>query len=191
MKKNLFLAITILMCFSFILGGCSLADANKDASDEDFSGVVSERIKEINDVFVASGGRTEELHRYLDKSASIEGYPDMDSFNGFAEVHITSKGNIEGLTYSFIVDENQSHQEALINVQSDYESLQNILCNVSGMGTLADERFLPDDFVNDFLATESNSLDKHYGGNLDDKLMWDISFTDGVIKVSIGHRSKG
>lgn len=191
MKKNVFLVITILMCLSFILGGCSSADANKDASDEDFSGVVSERIKEINDVFVASGGRTEELHRYSDKSASIEGYADTDSFNGFVEVHITSRGNIEGLTYSFIVDENQSHQEALINVQSDYESLQGILSKVNGMDALAAERFLPDDFVEDFLATESDSLDKHYGGNLDDNLMWDISFTDGVIKVSIGHRSRG
>lgn len=191
MKKNLFLVITILMCCSFILGGCSLTDANEDSSDEDFSGIVSERIKEINDVFVASGGRTEELHRYLDKSASIEGYADTDSFNGCAEVHITSRGNIEGLTYSFIVDENQSHQEALINVQSDYESLQGILSKISGMDTLAAERFLPDDFVEDFLATESDSLDKHYGGNLDDNLMWDISFTDGVIKISIGHRSRG
>lgn len=191
MKKNLFLAITILMCFSFIFGGCSLTGANKNVSDENFSDAVSEKIKEINDAFVTSRGRTEELHIYSDKSASIEGYPDKDSFNGFAEVHITSKGNIEGLTYSFVVEEKQSHQEALINVQSDYESLQGILSKVSGTDALAAERFLPDDFIEDFLATESDSLDKHYGGNLDDNLMWDISFTDGVIKVSIGHRSRG
>ena len=56
MKKNLFLAITVLICFSFIFGGCSLTGANEDTSDENVSGVVSERIKEINDAFVASKG---------------------------------------------------------------------------------------------------------------------------------------
>lgn len=190
MKKKLVMIMAVLACL--ILAGCSLVDVDKgDTSDKDFSQIVSEKAKEIDDVFVSSGGRTEELHKYLDKSASIEGYPDKDSFNGFAEVHITSKGNIEGVTYSFAVDKNQSHQEALINVQSDYESLQGILSKVSGMDALVAERFLPDDFVEDFLATEGDSLDKHYGGNLDDNLMWDISFTDGVIKVSIGHRSRG
>jgi hypothetical protein len=185
--KKVFVLMLAFVCL--LLGGCS-ANADEKAEEKSLD-AVSVKIGEINDAFSSSGGRTEELHIYSDKSAEIEGYLDKNSLDSFADVGVTSKGNIEGVRYCFIIEEKPSHQEALIKVQSDYELLQKVVSGIKGTDGLAGDISLPDDFVDDFVTSSSDHLDKHYGGALDDDFMQDISFDDGMLVVSVGHKSRG
>ena len=161
------------------------------AADADSSDAVSVKVGEINDVFSSSGGRTEELHIYSDRSAEIEGYLDKDTFDSFVELSITKNGAVEGATYTFIIKEKESHQEALERVQSDYESLCQVVNTIEGAEGLSSSTTLPSDFIDDFVKTENNSLTKHYGGDLDKEYMQDISFNDNLLKISVGHQSRG
>lgn len=188
MKKLIILSFVVL---SFFLGGCSLIVDERIAADADSSDAVSVKVGEINDVFSSSGGRTEELHIYSDRSAEIEGYLDKDTFDSFVELSITKNGAVEGATYTFIIKEKESHQEALERVQSDYESLCQVVNTIEGAEGLSSSTTLPSDFIDDFVKTENNALTKHYGGDLDEEYMQDISFNDNLLKISVGHQSRG
>lgn len=186
--KRIGIILMIFVCL--FLGACSMSNS-KDTSGGVDTTMSAVKVGEISDAFAASNGQIVGSSKFEDESATITGGLNDSLLDSSAKVMVTPKGNIEGVIYSFIIEKDKSHQESLIEAQNDYVALQHVVAAVDGTEGFAGDLDLPDDFISDFLNVETNSLEKHYGGNFGDDVMQDISFNDDMIRIAIGHRSKG